>query len=165
MSQLILSMSDQEHSEATTVARRFIAYRLRSEFEVTRKLSTKFESHTVEAAVAQMYREHLIDDMQFAKSFTDSRMAGRPKSASASRQELKYKGISKEIADTVTADLSDYDSALSAGRKKARSLRKNTEHEFSRKLSSHLARRGFNYELSRKIVELLCREIYSLDKR
>ena len=37
--------------------------------------------------------------------------------------------------------------------------------DFAKKLSNHLAQRGFNYDISNKIVELLCREIYSPGER
>ena len=115
-------MLDQNLAEASTTARRFIAYRLRSEREVARRLSKKFEAATIEATIAQMYRENLLDDMRFAQSFTDSRASSRPKSAVKIRQELQSKGVSREIADAVTADLSDYESALAAARKKTRSI-------------------------------------------
>ena len=153
-------MLDQNLAEASNAARRFIAYRLRSEREVARRLSKKFEPSTIEATIAQMYRENLLDDIRFAKSFTDSRMGSRPKSAAKIRQELKSKGVSREIAYTVTADLSDYESALAAAHKKARSLWKNTEGDFSKKLSNHLAQRGFSYDLSNRIVRMVCRDIY-----
>ena len=156
-------MLDQNLAEASTTARRFIAYRLRSEREVARRLSKKFEAATIEATIAQMYRENLLDDMRFAQSFTDSRASSRPKSAVKIRQELQ--GVSREIADAVTADLSDYESALAAARKKTRSISRNTESVFAKKLSNHLAQRGFNYDISNKIVELLCREIYSPGER
>ena len=158
-------MLDQNLAEASTTARRFIAYRLRSEREVARRLSKKFEAATIEATIAQMYRENLLDDMRFAQSFTDSRASSRPKSAVKIRQELQSKGVSREIADAVTADLSDYESALAAARKKTRSISRNTESVFAKKLSNHLAQRGFNYDISNKIVDLLCREIYSPGER
>ncbi|MQG00757.1 MAG: regulatory protein RecX [SAR202 cluster bacterium] len=158
-------MLDQNLAEASNAARRFIAYRLRSEREVARRLSKKFEPATIEAAIAQMYRENFLDDMRFAQSFTDSRTGSRPKSAAKIRQELQSKGVSREIADIVTADLSDYESALAAARKKTRSICRNTESVFSKKLSNHLAQRGFNYDLSNRIVRMICRDVYHACER
>ena len=108
--------------KAVNVARKYISYRLRSESEVRLRLSTDFQDDLVEEAISQMYRENLLDDERFARVFTESKSGNRPFSSSAIRHQLKTKGISSELTNSVTACLSDKEGALKVARKKSLSL-------------------------------------------
>ena len=137
---------------AVNVARKYISYRLRSESEVRLRLSVDFQDDLVEEAISQMYRESLLDDERFARVFTESKSGNRPFSSSAIRQQLKTKGISPELTNSVTASLCDKEGAIKVARKKSRSLSHLPYESYIRKMYSHLRRRGFDHDITKDAI-------------
>ena len=135
--------SDEETEKANTVARRFIAYRPRSESELRKRLLKTFSSEIASKSIAQMYREGLLDDSRFAEMWVDSRQQSRPKSKRAIKQELLSKGISEHNAEQAVSEIRDLDNALICVRKKVRSLIGLEKEEFYRKLEGSIWGRYF----------------------
>jgi SOS response regulatory protein OraA/RecX len=70
------------------------------------------------------------------------------------RQELRRKGVEREIIDEVLVE-GEHDedkAALQAALAKADRYRRLPRPEFAQKLGAFLARRGFNYEIIREAV-------------
>ena len=67
--------------------------------------------------------------------------------------ELKFKGVSSEIALVATRDIDEVDAARRAAAKKVRGLSGLDEDACRKKLSSFLIRRGFGWEVTKKVVE------------
>ena len=87
---------------AREAALRFLSFRLRSIQEVTTYLAGKrFPKTVVEQTVDYLTESGLLDDRKFARWWTESRMHGGwgPRRVV---QELKMKGVSKEIIDEET---------------------------------------------------------------
>ena len=149
---------EQPHTKgiqrANNIARRYIGYRLRSESEVHLRLSMNFPPDIVKEAISQMYREGLLNDERFARIFAESKSGHRPFGTSAIRHQLKLKGISPELTNSVTAGLSDKEGALKAAHKKSRSLSHLPYESYSRKMYSHLRRRGFDHKNTKNAIPI-----------
>jgi regulatory protein len=141
-----------------SLALQFLGYRPRSEGEVRDRLEKRGFGDVVDAVVAKLKAQKLLDDTAFARLWRNDREYFRPKGARLLKQELRQKGVSEEVVNSTLRDVDEEANALEAGRKKARLLRGSEKAEFARRLSDYLKRRGFDYEVIRRVVNSLWEE-------
>lgn len=134
-----------------------LKYRPRSESELKQRLLRKsFLPDVIENTLKNLKDLSLVDDGAFATLWADSRKANR--SRRLLRLELQRKGISKDITQRVTADIDDESTALTIARKKARSLKGKTPREFQGKILNCLLQKGFNYDISKRVLRTILTE-------
>jgi regulatory protein len=81
-------------------AARFLEVRPRSVAEVRRRLtSVGYRADLVEGAIARMGDLGVLDDEAFARAWIESRDRARPRGERALRDELRLKGIDRELID------------------------------------------------------------------
>lgn len=153
-----LKLKDVEE-ETYKRAFRLLSRRPRSEFE----LRTNFKRHKVpsEAQESALYRLRaagLVDDLAFAETWVENRLAFRPRSALALRIELRKKGVPKETIDEVLEEYDDEHAAYRAARKAARRWKSSNWSEFKHRVGAYLARRGFYYAMISPVVERVWQE-------
>ena len=112
----------------------------------------------MEAALANLKKQGLVNDLAFAQFWKDNRESFRPRSQWLTRLELKQKGVAEDIIDQVVAEVDDEDSAYRAAVGRARSLPLSDYHGFRRRLGERLRRRGFSYEVINNTIERLWKE-------
>lgn len=150
----------ESFQRARDAAIRFISYRPRSEAEVRKRLRRGFTANVVDGVVADLVERSLIDDVEFAAGWSDSRSRLSPRSANAVKGELLSKGVSTGIASNAIAGLDDTEGALRAARKFARRLEQEDYPTFRRRLWGHLHRRGFNSSTARPTIERIWKELH-----
>lgn len=144
---------------AHKAALRYLGYRLRAEKEMRDRLRRNgFRPDVIESEMRRLKDLLLIDDAAFAQFWKDGREASRPQSRRVMRLELQRKGVDKEVIVEVVQDVDEEEGAYRVAQKKVRSLSGLAEKEFYRRLGQFLQRRGYGYELSRRVVERLWRE-------
>jgi regulatory protein len=132
----------------------YLSYRPRSQSEVTRYLRRRGVSdNAIAAIVDRLERAGLVDDEEFARFWLENRERFRPRGLHALRYELREKGIDDKIIDRVLSAFDASASAYRAAAKKAQRLRHLDRMAFRRKLTAHLARRGFAYDVVREVVD------------
>jgi regulatory protein len=100
----VRSRSD-DPAEVLDAAARFLEARPRSEDEVRRKLlRLGYRPELVEDAVTRLLSVGYLDDEAFAQAWVESRDRAHPRGERALRQELRLKGVDREVADAVLAD-------------------------------------------------------------
>jgi regulatory protein len=83
-------------------ALRFLEARPRSTAEVRRRLATAGYSAALgDAAIERLTALGILDDETFTAAWVESRDRARPRGERALRQELRLKGIDRELVDTV----------------------------------------------------------------
>ncbi len=139
---------------------RYLRPRPRSETELRAYLLRRGANGEVVDQVLQKLKEQrLVDDKGFAKLWRESRQSSSPRSKFLIKRELREKGISDEIIESIVSELDDESSAINAGQKKLRSLRGLNYQNFYKKLSNFLRRRGFTYEIINQTVRQLWAEV------
>jgi regulatory protein len=137
----------------------YLSYRPRSETELRQRLHRRgFDGDNVEATVAKLKEQGLVNDSAFAQFWKDNRESFRPRSQRLTRLELKQKGVSEDIIDRVVAEVDDEDSAYRAAMGKAHTLPRSDYHGFRRRLGEYLKRRGFGYGVITHTVERVWQE-------
>jgi regulatory protein len=155
--------SEEALQQAIERAYNYLSYRQRSREEVRRYLRRKQTApEIIDAALERLDRLELVNDHEFASFWAENREQYSPRGARAIKNELRMKGVNREVVDELISDEKDEEFALRAGRKKALSLLHNPSMDymtFRTRLGSFLQRRGFNYEVVARTVKALWKEL------
>jgi regulatory protein len=158
--------SEEAEQQAVDRALNFLSYRPRSREEVRRYLLRKqTPPDIIEAALARLDRLDFVNDRAFAGFWIENREQFSPRSSRALKNELRVKGVDREVVDELVDEGQDEQRALLAGRKKAQSLARLPDIDyatFRNRLGSFLLRRGFGYEVATRTVKALWHEMKEL---
>ncbi|GAA4903194.1 hypothetical protein GCM10025789_22530 [Tessaracoccus lubricantis] len=153
--------SAEERATQLEVARKIALDQLATRARSEQELRTVMKRRNVPADIADelidRFREvGLIDDAAFAQALATTRSEFGLRGRSRIRQELQSKGIDREIADDVLAQLSPEDereAALTLARRRVRSLTGLERQVARRRLAGVLARRGFSGGIVNAVLE------------
>jgi regulatory protein len=128
-----------------------LAFQARSSRDLQRKLVQKGEEPAlVDAAIARLLERGLLDDADFARQLTRSKVLGAGASKRRVQQELFKKGVARATADAAIAEVFEDEQVDEqavvdeAARKKVRSLAKLDPETRRRRLYGFLARKGYD---------------------
>jgi regulatory protein len=154
-------------------AARFLEVRPRSVAEVRRRLtSAGYRADLVEGAITRMGDLGVLDDEAFARAWIESRDRTRPRGERALREELRLKGIDREIADRLLDERRAGDDAPPPDRaaaerlieKHARTLDRIADPRRRRERAyALLARNGFDPETCRDVAARVAARDEELD--
>lgn len=153
-------LAAEQLEEARNKALSFLAVRPRSEREIRQRLmQKKYPEDIINQVIARLGDVKLVDDRDFAKFWVESREGFKPRSKRALQYELRQKGVSAEEITRATKKVDEGDSAYRAAHTKALRFKDLDVKVFREKLSGFLARRGFDYQTTRKAVDRLWQEM------
>lgn len=153
-------------SEAFAKARDYVflllKFRLRSENEILERLKRKNFSTEVAREVIDFLKEkRFIDDNVFAKAWINSRLK-RTYGLRRIRQELKLKGVDREVIESQVGDISENyaEADIVADLIKGKlSKLKGIEPDIAkRRIYAYLIRRGFSPEIVVNSLNRLCKQ-------
>jgi regulatory protein len=162
----IASLKTADECEVTyQKALHFLSYRPRSSAEVRENLIKRgIRENLIGMTVNRLVNSGLVNDEAFARTWVENRNSFRPRGTAALRMELRRKGLSDEIIQSVLdTQLNEAGLAHEAARKYARRLAGLDWQEFRRKLGGFLARRGFSYTTLAPIVSEVWKESQTAD--
>ena len=142
-----------------------LAFRARSQLELRRQLIRKGEPEEhVDAAIARLAANGLIDDAGFARQLARSRVLGPGHSKRRLQAELFRKGVDRSVADEANSEVLD-DEAIDTdaiiervARRKLQSLAKLDPEARDRRLWGFLARRGYDSDDIRRAIKAVTEE-------
>lgn len=159
-----LSSSDQYH-RCLEAALNFLSYRPRSVSELRIKLQKRgFAKETQEKVMESLAAKKILDDVEFARFWTDNRESFSPRSKRLTRIELQKKGVPKEAIEQAVGAIDETDSAYRAAASRVRSLHWSDRDQFRRRLGGYLQRRGFAYSVVETTLEKMWKEVGSEEK-
>ncbi len=153
---------EKDLSRARNAAYRFLAYCPRSRTEVEAKLLDKgFPDAVVRVVLIDLERLGYVNDREFSRSWTQSRVRVRGFGRRRIERELRNKGISRDIIQEtlgdVFEDLSEVDIAWREADKKCKSLARFDPEARRRRLAGFLERKGFSTEIIHTILRTTVR--------
>jgi regulatory protein len=141
-------------------ALRLLSYRPRSEQELRDRLARKaFGRRVIEDTLRRLRELGYVDDAAFARFWTETRQAQRPRSRRLLAVELRWRGVAQEQAEEATAGISDEEAAYQAASRRLRTLRGLEYQRFRERLGGFLTRRGFSYDMARRMIERCWEEL------
>jgi regulatory protein len=146
---------------ALEAAAAMLARRPRSEQEIRRRLrQRKHDVAIIDETVSRLRELRLIDDAEFARAYTETRDRISPRGRRLIRIELRSAGVDQSLAADASELVDDADAAERYARTRMKSLATLDYQAFRNKLGSQLQRRGFGWEVARRVVERLWRELH-----
>jgi len=148
---------DRGLKRAKNTAYRYLTIRPRSRVEVERKLHDReFPSGIVSSVIDHLVKLGYLNDEEFARQWAASRVRSRGFGRRRLEQELRNKGISREIITgslrTLFEEALEADVARKEADKKLRTLTRFEPEVRRRRLAGFLERKGFSSEIIRTIL-------------
>jgi regulatory protein len=145
-------------TRARNLAYRFLTYRSRSRAEIEQKLQDKgFDDEIIENVLLGLERLGYVNDRQFAGLWTASAVRLRGFGRRRIEQELKKKGIDRDIIrQTISDNCGDHTEVETAKKSVERKLTsmKNLDRETRRRrLAGFLERKGFSFGIIRSVLK------------
>ena len=136
-----------------------LKFRPRSEKEIRLRLKKKkFDQRIIEETISFLKDKDFINDNYFAKAWIESRLK-RPLGLRKIKEELRVKGIDKEIIDSqieeIKKNYSEEDIVTEIARGKFNRLKNIEPQKAKRRVFSYLMRRGFSPEIVIEVVNQL----------
>lgn len=154
--------SEEARQQAVERAINYLSFRPRSQAEVRRYLRKKeTPPDIIEAVLERLQRLDYVNDRSFASFWVENRERFNPRGAQALRNELRMKGVEREVVEEVVDDEQDEELALRAASRKAALLLQTPGIDYStfrNRLGGFLQRRGFSYEIVARVVRALWQE-------
>ena len=140
-----------------------LRYRPRSIAEARQRMSEKgYDYDAIETTISQAIATDQLDDAAFARLWVRDRMWHHPLSRSAIAQELRQKGIQRDlITSTLLSEypaVKEVELATELAEKRIVRFRGLKPEVRTRRLASFLSRRGFSQMMVRQVVKSAERE-------
>ncbi|MFL5759382.1 MAG: regulatory protein RecX [Thermomicrobiales bacterium] len=151
-----------EIGRATESALGLLAARPRSVREIRDRLRRKgYEPATIDRAIEKLEGWNYVDDTEFARYWVENRSAHKPRGHRLLEQELRQKGVDRELVKKVisAAEIDEAAAALDLARAKFPSYKNEDPQVARRKLIGFLQRRGFDYDVIKPALDQLFGEI------
>lgn len=138
-------------SKAYAKAMFFLGYRVRSEAEVRQRLKRdEWSDEVIDRVLLRLREQGFLNDENFSNQWVENRSHSRPRGGRMLQQELRQKGVDREIIEAALPDADEEsENALAALRPKLRLWQKFDERTAREKGIQFLMRRGFNYGVAK----------------
>ena len=142
---------------AQTICLNALAVRAKSRGELAAQLKRRGIPFEVASEVLdRLERSKLINDLDFARAWSKSRLSSKKISKRVLAQELRRKEVADDLIAIALDEISieeEFDAALQLGQRKARSLQNYAEEVRERRITSALARKGYNYSIISRVLK------------
>jgi regulatory protein len=138
------------YSFALTTAHYALAPRAKSRAEL--------HAHLKKRGVDELELQGLLNDLEFAQIWSESRQRQKKLSKRSIAQELKFKGVSQDIIDETLENIDDedeYKMAFTLAERKYRSCSHLDHDVVYRRVHGLLSRKGFSHSISGRIMREL----------
>ena len=146
----------EDRHKAINSAINLLGYRERTIGEIEKHLKSKgYPDDLVDDVVKELMRLNLVDDEKFSKDWVENRGKFRPRSRSALVVELRNKGVDRELAERAVEDIDD-ETEFEMAKRTAETAARKTSKEgeaFVRYVTGALVRRGFGWDVIRRVLE------------
>ena len=145
---------------AQTICLNALAVRAKSRGELAAQLKRRgIPLEVANEVLDRLERSKLINDLDFARVWSKSRLSSKKISKRVLAQELRRKEVADDLIaialDEISSD-DEYEAALQLGERKARSLQNYAEDVRARRITSALARKGYNYGIISRVLKEVC---------
>jgi len=162
-----LVIENKKH-QVKTSAINLIAKRIQSEKELRLKLlRKKYEKEIVNEVIEELKEKGMLDDYKFALIYSEEKMRTGLWGEQKIKSGLIQKGISSEVISQVIREIFPvkemFENAVRLAEKKINSLsHKNLDkRKLAERIYAFLSARGYNYSISREVVEKVMNERFS----
>lgn len=147
---------EDQISKAFNRALHYLGFRMRSEFEVKEKLlELEYGEAVVLEAIVKLRRLGFLDDKNFAEALMETRIRTSKRGPRKIQEELKQKGIKKELLEEVLESYSE-ESQITIARelaeKEASKNRALSPRQTEQRIQNLLQRQGYSFSIIKEAL-------------
>ena len=147
------------YSEAMSIALYALAPRAKSRDELFQQLLKRgIDREIANSVLDSLELQGLLNDLEFAKLWSESRQRSKKLSKRVIAGELRGKGVSQDVINEVIESIDDeteYHQAFLLAQRKYNSIRHLDPEVIYRRISGLLARKGYGHGICAKIMREL----------
>lgn len=154
---LLREEADNDAVAEAEDARRPVKSRIYTKSAMQQRLAREgFSEEAIETTIEELINSGHIRDRKYAENWISRRQKSNPRGKTLLKHELLDKGVDRETAEQVVAQVETEDEAMLAlqiAQKRVKQYRQLPTHVAKRRLHGFLARRGFGSEIVQQVLE------------
>lgn len=159
-------LKDEMYLKAKNKALNILSKADQSEKKIKEKLSVDYEEDTIFKVLDFLRENKFVDDQLLAHKIVNTNVNLNRCGKNRIKQNLYNKGIDKESISEAIEDINDdteFENAMHLAQKRYSRVKNEDKRKIYQKLSQHLAYKGFNYDIIKKVLDkLLNNDEYNL---
>ncbi|MDY4575390.1 MAG: recombination regulator RecX [Intestinibacter sp.] len=155
-------LDDEMYIKAKNKALNILSKASQSEKQIRQKLSKDFEEHTIDRVIEFLQKYKFVDDEDLATRIINTNVNLNKYGKNKIKQNLYNKGIDKIIIEQAMDEIDsdkEFENALYLGKKRYDRLKNEDPRKAYQKIGNHLAYKGFNYDIIKKVLNRLFNDI------
>ena len=155
-------LDDEIYMKAKNKALNILSKSSQSEKQIQQKLSKDFEEHTIDRVIEFLQKYKFVDDEDLANRIVNTNVNLNKYGKNKIKQNLYNKGIDKFIIEQAMDEIDsdkEFENALYLGKKRYDRLKNEDPRKAYQKIGNHLAYKGFNYDIIKKVLNRLFNDI------
>lgn len=162
-------IESETYLKAKNKALNILSYGYQSENNMRYKLiKQSFDNDTIDKVIDFLKEYNFLNDNQLAKSITKDKINIKRFGKNKIKESLYKKGIDKSIIEnTLKDELSEdieFENAIYLAKKKLNKIKHEDKNKIYRKLSQHLIYKGFDFNITKKVINTLLNEDFYLEE-
>ena len=155
-------LDDEIYMKAKNKALNILSKSSQSEKQIQQKLSKDFEEHTIDRVIEFLQKYKFVDDEDLANRIVNTNVNLNKYGKNKIKQNLYNKVIDKSIIEQAMNEIDsdkEFENALYLGKKRYDRLKNEDPRKAYQKIGNHLAYKGFNYDIIKKVLNRLFNDI------
>lgn len=155
-------LDDEMYMKAKNKALSILSKASQSEKQIRQKLAKDYEEDTIERVIEFLQKYKFVDDEDLASRIVNTNVNLNKYGKNKIKQNLYNKGIDKSIIETAIDDIDtdkEFENALYLGKKRYERLKNEDPRKAYQKIGNHLAYKGFNYDIIKKVLNKLFNDV------
>ena len=151
-------LSDEMYLKAKNKALNILSKADQAEKKIREKLSTDFEEDTINRVIEFLKKNNFINDNLLAQKIVNTNLNLNKCGKNRIKQNLYNKGLDESAINEAMSDIdsdAEFDNAMYLAKKRYERVKNEDKRKVYQKLSQHLAYKGFNYDIIKRVLNKL----------
>ena len=151
-------LSDEMYLKAKNKALNILSKADQAEKKIREKLSTDFEEDTINRVIEFLKKNNFINDNLLAQKIVNTNLNLNKCGKNRIKQNLYNKGLDESAINEAMSDIdsdAEFDHAMYLAKKRYERVKNEDKRKVYQKLSQHLAYKGFNYDIIKRVLNKL----------
>ncbi|MGL5328579.1 MAG: recombination regulator RecX [Peptostreptococcaceae bacterium] len=151
-------LSDEMYIKAKNKALNILSKADQAEKKIREKLSNDFEEETIDKVIEFLKNNNFINDDLLAQKIVNTNLNLNKCGRNKIKQNLYNKGLDSSTINDAILEIDsneEFENAMYLAKKRYERVKKEDKRKIYQKLSQHLAYKGFNYDIIKRVLNNL----------
>lgn len=151
-------LKDEMYIKAKNKALTILSKAPQSEKNIIKKLSGDFDEDVIEDVLVFLRKYNFVNDEDLAQRITNTNLKVNKCGKNRIKQNLYNKGIARDTIDSIVSDIDsdiEFKNAMYLAKKRYERVKNEDRNKIYQKISKHLAYKGFDYSVIKRVLNKL----------